>query len=431
VLSRARMIGLLASALVPVMTAAAQAGKDTEATTLVYMASQDWVKPAEFELGKKFEHETGIRMYYQIIPADQYQKLLRVKLYTSEMPDLFGYQSGKFDIVNILDIEKNGVDLSGEEWTRRADPLALEQVSVGGKVYGFPLMDISGAWMIVYNKRIFERLGLAVPTTYSQFKGLCAKIRKAGVTPVYECLSDGWHHALWFPELGGRFEQLAPGLSDKLNANESTFAKNKNMLTALRQVKELVELGYFGEDYASNAYADTEKNMASGKYAMTIGSLSLPSKIEASFPGSRRSDFGFFVIPLADNQVLNVNPAMPTKFIYSKSKHVAAARKYIAFLARPENLQYLIDNQADFMTLPYAGVRSKYSPDIQSVFDRYPNRGTVYQTQVKYLNPQWMDMGKDIASMLANIESPEDVLANIDRRREAMARAADDPAWRK
>ena len=41
-------------------------------TTITVMASQDWVYDAEMELsGKKFEEETGIKIDYQIVPADQ------------------------------------------------------------------------------------------------------------------------------------------------------------------------------------------------------------------------------------------------------------------------------------------------------------------------------------------------------------------------
>ncbi len=397
--------------------------------TLTYMSSQDWVKKAELDLGKRFEQETGIRVEYEIIPSEQYQRLLKVRLYTTEMPDIFGNQSGDFDIVSLLDIEKNGTDLSREEWVSRLDPLAKAQVSVNGKVYGFPFGDISGGWGIVYNKKIFERLKLPVPETYAQLREICGRILRSGVVPFYECLSDGWHHVLWFPELGGKFEQDSPGLAAKLNHHRATFAQNQTMLTVLGQLRELFALGYFGNSYASNTYADTEKSMASGKYAMTVGNLSLPSKIEAAYPESRASDFGFFVIPLADNQILSVNPAMPSKFIYSKSKNGEAAKKYFAFLARPENLQYLVDHQPDFLTLPYQGAKGKASEEVRAVFQRYTVRATAYQTQVKYLNPQWMDIGKDMTAMIFGNESPSSVLANIDARRAEMARMARDPAW--
>ena len=136
---------LLAGCAVPAPSASAPADADAaaapEGVTLTYMASQGWIKDAELELAKQFEEETGIRVDYQIIPADQYFSVLRTKLNSGEATDIFGGQSGKSDLKLQYDVEKNAVDLTGEEWTTRHDPLALEQVSLDGKVYGAEIWD--------------------------------------------------------------------------------------------------------------------------------------------------------------------------------------------------------------------------------------------------------------------------------------------------
>jgi raffinose/stachyose/melibiose transport system substrate-binding protein len=105
------------------------------ATTITYLASQDWIKQSELDLGAKFEEETGIHVDYQIIPSDQYFNVLQTKLNTGEAPDIFGGQSGKTDLAVNYDITKNGVDLSDEEWVARQDPLVTEQVTLDGKVW--------------------------------------------------------------------------------------------------------------------------------------------------------------------------------------------------------------------------------------------------------------------------------------------------------
>ena len=415
-------------------------GTDTEGTepdptpqrsdvTVSYMASQDWIQEAELELGAKFEEETGIKVDYQIVPSDQYQNLIMTRLNAGEATDLFGNQSGKFDIVSLLNIEKNGVDLSGEEWAGRMDPLVVEQLSVDGKLYGMTINDVSAVWAIAYNKNIFADLDLEVPSTFDGFKDVSQKILDSGITPIYESVSDGWHHVLWFPELGGRFEELNPGLADDLNNNEVKFAENETMLEALAQLKELVDLGYFGDNYMSNTYADTESKMASGEYAMTLYNQGLPGQIESAFEDVPAETFDFFVMPLVDNQILNVNPAGPSKFVYSGSSNIDEAKQYLAYIASPENLQYLVDNTPRFNTLPFSGLQDKYSDEIRDFYDTYTNHGTVYQTQVRYLNPQWMDIGKDLEAMFINTASPENVLNNIDRRRADAAAAAQDPAW--
>jgi raffinose/stachyose/melibiose transport system substrate-binding protein len=399
--------------------------------TLTLMASQGWIKDAELELAKKFETQTGIHVDYQIIPADQYFNVLKTKLNSGEGTDIFAGQSGKSDLKVQYDVEKNAVDLTGEEWVKRQDPLATEMVSLNGKVYGQEIWDTiaSNYFIINYNKTIFEKLGLSVPKTYAEFKAACDKIKAAGITPIYEPISDGWHHVLWFPMDGPRFEELEPGLAAKLNANTVKFADDKNMLTALQQLQELYTAGYFGDNAMSDTYADTNKQLASGKYAMSLTTLTTPVSIEKDYPDVKATTFGFFPIPLVDNQLAPGHPAGPSKFVYSGSKHITEAKQYLAFLAQPENLQYLLDNSPDFATLDYTGLKDKWTPEQKAFLNAYPAKTIVYQDAVNYVNPQWTDMGKDFVSMFNGSVKPEDVLKSIDQRRADMAKTAKDPAW--
>ncbi len=398
--------------------------------TLTVMASQGWIKDAELELAKKFEAETGIHVDYQIIPADQYFNVLKTKLNAGEAADIFGGQSGKSDLKVQYDVEKNAVDLTAEEWTKRHDPLALDQVSLNGKVYGIEIWDTiaSNYFVINYNKEIFQKLGISVPQSYAEFKAACEKIKAAGIVPIYEPISDGWHHVLWFPMIGPRFEELNPGLAEQLNANKVKFADNKTMLTALQQLNELYKAGYFGDNALSDTFADTNKVLASGKYAMALTTLTAPISIEKDY-GVKAATFSFFPIPLVDNKLAPAHPAGPSKFIYARSKHIAEAKQYLAFLARPDNLQYLLDNTPDFASLTFSGLKDKWTAEQKEFLQTYPAKTIVYQDAVTYVNPQWMDMGKDIVAMFTGTLTPEGMLKNIDQRRADMAKAAKDPAW--
>jgi raffinose/stachyose/melibiose transport system substrate-binding protein len=419
-------------AVVSLAGAAVQPGHSAHARqdiTITQMASQGWIYQAEMDLGAMFEEETGIHVDYQIVPSDQYFNVLQTKLNTGEAPDIFGGQSGKTDLRINYDITKTGVDLSDEEWVARQDPLVTEQVSLDGKVYGMTLFDTQAVWIIVYNKDIFADLELSVPTTYDELKAVCQALLDAGITPIYEPISDGWHHVLWFPELGPRYEQVTPGLADSLNANEVALADDPTMLTALQQLKEMYDLGFFGEFALSDANDDAPEFIANGEYAMSVQRTAFAKVVETEY-GVPAETFGFFVMPLADNQVLNLNPAGPSKFIYSGSENIDAAKEYLRFLARPENLQYMIDNTPEFTALSFTGLQYKYSEEEQAFFDAYADsRGTVYQTVVNYINPQWMDIGQDLSAMFIGDIEPIEVLERIDQRRADMAQAANDPGW--
>ena len=418
----------LALALIMLLSVAALVHAD-EGVTITYMASQDWVQDAEMELAEKFTEKTGIKVDFQIIPSDQYTTLLMSKLNAGECADLFGSQAGQFDIVTQLNVEKNAVDLSGEAWASTVDPLAASETSVNGKLYGQPAQDVSAVWAVAYNKKVFEKLNLSVPTNYEEFKAVCEAIKADGMTPIYEAVSDGWHHQLWFCEMGVAIEHAEPGTAEKLNNNTMKFADSAAAKQLIEQIKEMADLGYWGDNSMANAYADAAKAVAEGECAMTVANQGFPTELNAAYPEFAAEDIGFFVMPLCDNQVLNMNPVGPTRFIYSGSKNIDAAKQYLAFLAEPENIQYQIEKVGKFNTLPFTTAKDVYSDDISAFYAAYPEHGTVYQTAVNYVNPQWMEIGKFLVEVLQGDSTAEGMLKNIDRNRADQAAAAQDPAW--
>jgi raffinose/stachyose/melibiose transport system substrate-binding protein len=400
--------------------------------TLTVLESQGWVYPSEQALALRFQDLTGIKIDYQIVPSANYFQVLTTKLNSGQGPDIFGGQSGVSDLKVTYNVEKNAVDLSNEAWVKQEDPNAVAQATLNGKVYGQEIWDIySGYWIITYNKQIFQQAGIAAaPTTYDEFTADCDKIKALGITPIYEPMSDGWHHVLWFPEVGAQMENLEPGLYANLNANKATLATDANALKAMTQFNNLYQKGYFGSSALSATVADQEKNMTTGKFAMTVSNLTLPQSIATDFPSSPASNFGYFPIPLVDNQLLPTHPAGPTKFIWSGSKQIDAAKQYLAFLAQPDSLQYLIDNTDAFATLDFSGVKAKWSADQQAFMTAYKAATVnVLQDDVTYVNPQWMDMGKDEVAMFTGKETPLQVLQAIDKRRTTQATTAKDPNW--
>lgn len=401
-------------------------------TTISIMASQDWVYDAEMELGKQFEKETGIKVDYQIVPSDQYYNLLMTKLNSGEGPDIFGGQSGSYDLVSQYNIQENAVDLSDEPWMKYYNKLSCEQTSVEGVNYGATYFDTTTDYYMVYNKKIFKDNGIEVPATFGDFEKVCQKLLDKGVIPVYEPVGDGWHHVMWFCEIGGKYEDLIPGIVDKLNNNEIKFADVPEFKTALDQLNELAEKGYFGDNYLSDEYADLPANMADGEYAMAVCKPgSIKEIADASGGTYTEDDFGMFLIPTLDNDVLNEHPCGPSRFIYSGSKHIEEAKQYLEYITGKDSLQYMIDHEAKIENLPYdAGQKPAYSEETQKFLASFSKSGAVFQDTIKYLNPQWMELGQDIVSMFIGDMTSDDVLKQIDTRRATQAEAAGDEAWK-
>ena len=425
--ARTLISGALATALLATTAGSVAVAQDT---TLTYMTSQGWALPAHLELAEQFEEQTGIAVDVQIVPADQYHSVLMARLNSGEGPDIYGSQSGVSELL-ALNVDRNAVDLSDQPWVDRLDPLVAQHATVNDRLVGLTFWDPLGlVWAVNYNKAIFEAHDLSVPTSYAEFKAICDTLLENDVQPIFEPVSAGWHHVLWFLEIGPVYEQATPGLAAALNANEATFAGNELMLTVLRQMKELFDDGCMGPTALADDWANGPQVLSQGEAAMAVAPLAYIGQVMRDFPEATEDDLGVFVIPLGDNQIMNVNPAGPTMIIYSGSPRIEEAKQYLNFLAQPENVQYFLDNAPEALTMPFEGVETKFNDWQQAFMDQYADsRGTVYQIAVNYVGGQWMDIGRDITAMFVGAMSAEDVLTNIDRRRAEVAQQTQDPAW--
>lgn len=416
---------------------AAEEAADTSSaagTTITVMASQDWVEDSEQELGKKFEEETGIHVDYQIVPADQYQDLLLNRLNNGEGPDIWGAQSG-FALKTTYNVEQNAVDLSNEPWMDAYSVFSAEQTGVDGKNYGLTYYDTTTDYYMVYNKKLFEAAGAEVPTTFDELTETCDKLLASGVTPIYEPMADGWHLLMMWTGNAQVYDKKNPGVIDKLNNNTLKFADDPDMKLSVEQLKTLYDNGYFGDNCMSDEFADAEGYMASGEFAICMlkpGAIKSIVANDQNTAGYTEDDFGLFLMPICDNQYLNIHPTGPSRFIYSGSPNIDAAKQYLAFLLEKENVQYLIDNAADVENLPVeVGQTPEYSQTTLDFLNSYDDEhsGMVLQDVVLYFNEQWMDINADLAAMFIGDMTSDEVLKAIDDRRAQLAEAAGDSNW--
>ncbi len=414
------------------------AGEEPEASdgsSITVLCSQGWVKDAEKELGKKFEEETGIHVDYQIIPADQYQDQLLSRLNGADAPDIWGAQSG-FALETVYNVTGNAVDLSGEDWADAYSSFSATQTGVKGVNYGLTYFDTTTDYYMVYNKKLFSEAGVSVPATWRELLEVCEKLSSKGIIPIYEPVGDGWHVLMLLTENMQVLDRIDPGLIDKLNKNEITFAESVNMVKAVEQLRELAAKGYFGENYLSDMIDKADEQLASGKYAMCMlkaGAIRAIVENEMNTGGYTEEDFGLFLLPVLDNNYLNVHPAGPSRFIYSGSDNIEAAKKYLSFLCRRESVQYMIDHSTDVENLPLdVGQRPSYSRITKEFLDGYDeeNSGMVLQDSVLYFNEQWMDINADLSAMFTGDMTALDVLKGIDDRRNILADAAGDENWK-
>lgn len=404
-------------------------------SVITLIASEDWVTQAERKLGTNFEAATGIQVVYDTYPDEVYLDKLFDRLDGDNPPDIFMTQSG-LAIKNTYQLDKYSVDLTDEAWMPSYDEFSAIETSIDGRNYGMSYFDNTIDYYMIYNKKLLNNAGVTkAPTTYIEFADMCRKVLNTGVIPIYEPMAEGWHQTMLFAETGQVFEKREPGVIEKLNSNEITFAQIESMTTALEQIQALAQKGYMGKSFSTDLYDNAIGYLANGDYAMCMLRPGMIDSIISSEmnKGFKKEDFGIMLLPICDNQILNVHPTGPSKYISNASKNIDAAKLYLQYIASKDSVQYVIDNENSVNDLPFdLGQNTRHNDITNEFLARFDdeNSGLVLQDVVTYFNEQWGDISKDILEMCEGKLSPQDVLSNIDARRAEYAKAAADPAWK-
>lgn len=172
-----------------------------------------------------FEKQTNIRVNLQLIPAEQTTTVLQTKLAVDETPDIIQYNLAS--AVTDLNLERNFEILDNEPWASRI--VNKDVLSSGGHLYSFHVSQDTGMQGVVYNKQIFEELGLSLPTNYEEFLAICEKIKASGITPVFMPYKDAWAANIWpaaaFADFVAKNE---PTFFDDLNSNKKNGLISRN-----------------------------------------------------------------------------------------------------------------------------------------------------------------------------------------------------------
>jgi raffinose/stachyose/melibiose transport system substrate-binding protein len=338
-------------------------------------------------------------------------------------------QSTRWYLGGEIDPRKYCIDLTGEEWTKRLKPEWLPTVSRGGSVYGLVLWDDYTGWVYTYNDKIFKRLGLSPPKTTKDFMAVCARIKEAGILPVYEPGASRWHSSLTFFELGATFEERDKGLYERLNANRQTFAGYKPFLKALEQILAAMRSGYFGEDFMANTIEGAKSALISGSASMTLNKIGFARSVLKANPDSGAGSWGMFPIPWLDNRTVSIERSAPAWFGNAKGRDKEAVLQFFRFMTREDNLYRYAAEQPEGLGLSFPTKSVPLLQNEEAFLGSARLGGEPFQGGVKYIMTQWMEIEADFEQMLSGAMSPERFLEGVDARRANMAIAAGDPAW--
>lgn len=220
-----------------------------------------------------------------------------------------------------------------------------------GKVYGVPFA--IQTIQVLYNKAIFDKLGLKEPATWDEFLKLGATLKEKGYIPLANGGKDGWTLETLF---GGVAPNFYGGndFADAVIAGKTTF-NDPRFIHALKKMLELRP--YMPPSFMGVGYTDMQMMFAQEMAAMMIaGSYEVGTferlnpniKIGVfPVPGEKAGDGGYVAVYVDGSYGIN-----------AASKHREQALRFINFLATVEYGQMFADELSQPSAVP--GVKPKH-----------------------------------------------------------------------
>lgn len=332
----------------------------TSTVTVWSWRSQDadlW-KQVQKDLNAKGDKVT---IQFRAVNATSYDSVLQTAMDGGKGPDIFYGRAGEgtlqYAAANMLQPVDSIADLS------TINKGALQSVNYQGKNYGVPFA--IQTMEVFYNKDIFAKYNLSVPTTWADFMNINKVLKSKGVTPLSTMGIQGWMQALNFDEvaattIGNNFSQQL--VDKKAKYSDAPF------VSALAKYQSLAP--YFEANFQAvgSAGNEQETQFALGKSAMVMDGIFDVPTIQKFNP---KLNMGAFLIP-PDNSsstakidwYVDGDIAMNDKI--SNSNEKAAAEKVIAYTATKAFGQEFSNIAGEIS--PVAGVQlpSKYPLSIQA-----------------------------------------------------------------
>jgi len=386
----------------------AGSGQKVTIELAISKASQDSAF-VDAELLKKFEEQTNIKVNIQQLPSEQVTTVLQTKLAVGETPDIIQYNLAS--AVSDLNLERNFEILDNESWASRL--LNKEVLSSGGHIYSFHVSQDTGMQGVVYNKEIFEELGLSIPANYDEFIAAAEKIKAAGITPIFMPFKDHWATNIWtsaaFADYAAKNE---PTLWEDLNANKKKWTDIPAFETIIQQQYDLYEKGLTNTDVLSDSY-----DMAVGKFlnkevAMMFMGDWLIQDVENKDPNMR---LGLFPIPYAQDALVGASPLGGQLFIPKQAKHIEEAKKFLEFLASPEVAQEIV-NEQEYVS-NFNDVTTPELPEYkQEIVDLYITPQKTVTTMEAYMSIDLSELYRNLQDVFAGGKTAKEVLGAWDTK---------------
>ncbi len=299
-----------------------------EPVTLTMMLPQSHYKDFFRDELARFEEEYP-RYHIDVlrIPDNQWIEVVKTKAVTGELTDIIRIDKGLMEDIGAEKFVEMGEE---ESWYGRVREEQLENKKIGGRLYGLPVGSSSSVGLI-YNKEIFDGLGIAVPKSMDEFYRVCGLLQENGCTPLYVSDKDAWTATIGFSASVSQI--MTDEDYEKLMSGEMRW-DNERYCSILEDFAALRTEGYTNSDYIEATYDSAVQAVASGSAAMYMSGQFFINDVQELSP---EMELGMTAVPYRGD-VLTVKSGEGMFAVSAKSPHIEEAKVFLDWFSSAENM---------------------------------------------------------------------------------------------
>lgn len=274
-----------------------------------------------------------------------YDETLKIKMSSNDLPDVFS----SF-VNNPMPKQRTELLLPLEDLKSYGDiEPAMTEFFKGddGKVYGIPYgKSING--VVIYNKKIFKDLGLAIPTTLDELIAAGKKIVAApgNIAGLAMCAKDQWTMCQFDDDMP-RYLSGDPAVFNKLDVNsDAPFTIDGPWGKDFKLLAQLRDSGIVNKSPASYGWETMKTDFKAGKIGMFFMSgwfVNQAVTDDISAAGKAGDSVGIFPMPFDNSgKLYAAYGPLPAWSIAKNSKNIDAAKALV---------EYLISDYSDILCM--------------------------------------------------------------------------------
>jgi raffinose/stachyose/melibiose transport system substrate-binding protein len=283
--------------------------------------------------------------------VDQYLQGQKVRLVSGDALDVTSVEPASMkDYVNAGYL----TDLSGQSFLKNFIPSALSGATINGKVYAIPTaINLIAVW---YNKDLFKKLNLTVPSTWDEFLSISQTLKQHGVIPLVEAGKDGWPMEFSIYPFMNKLVVDDPTIFDKVDKGEIKYT-DPVFVNTFKQIADFYKTGDLQKDMLSLSGDQATALFAQQKVAMVMQGDWFSNGLVQANP---HFAVGVFPMPIPGEGNKVVIPMTVGSYdaIVNSSKHKDAAMKLLQFMASPEGAQFEVDQLGSFSPVEGTSINS-------------------------------------------------------------------------